>query len=120
MTIKSRGLVRLHEKLKSLYLHYHNAYGYQFWQGGGDYKKEFCSIKLLYPLITLSCKGQVKYFSCCITTKLDKVVTYYKKINPLNHTILWIHGHVRSRDKLKTFLTTTAITMATKPGRVVK
>ena len=50
-------------------------------------------------------QSHIKYFSCCITTttrpiatKLDIVVTYYKKLQ---------HGHVRSRDKLKIFLSVT-------------
>lgn len=34
MTLKSRRLVRLHDKIKTLYLHYRNAYRNQIWQGG--------------------------------------------------------------------------------------
>ena len=26
--------MRLHDKLKTIYLHYHNRYGYRAWQGG--------------------------------------------------------------------------------------
>ena len=32
MTLLSRGLVRCCYKLKLLYFHYHNAYGYKIWQ----------------------------------------------------------------------------------------
>ena len=34
MTIWSRGLARSREILKSLYIHYYSAYGYQTWQDG--------------------------------------------------------------------------------------
>ena len=34
MTFKSRGLVRLRDKLKSLYLHFYNVYGHKAWHDG--------------------------------------------------------------------------------------
>ena len=34
MTLQSRGLARSHDKLKPLYLHYHNAYDHKTWHGG--------------------------------------------------------------------------------------
>ena len=67
-----------------------------------------------------------KRFSFCITTttkpmttKPDKVVTYYKKIDltksqPFEHMVPW--GHKIDQ---KHFICTTTIPMATKPGRVV-
>ena len=33
-TLWSHGLVRSHDQRKSLYLHYHSAYGHQTWQDG--------------------------------------------------------------------------------------
>ena len=34
MTLQSRGLARSRDKLKPLYLHYHNAYDHKTWHGG--------------------------------------------------------------------------------------
>ena len=36
MTLWSRGFVKLRDKLKSLYLHYHSAYDNQTWQKGNS------------------------------------------------------------------------------------
>ena len=35
LTLWSSGFARSYDKLKPLYLHYHNAHGHQTWQGGG-------------------------------------------------------------------------------------
>ena len=55
----------------------------------GIYNQKFPSIKSPDPLITRSCKV-TKYCICCITnttrpmaTKRGKVVTYYKKLQPI-------------------------------------
>ena len=42
-----------------------------------------------------------------------------RSFNLLSHTTLWMQGHVRSCDKLKTFYLHYHNTYVTKPGRVV-
>ena len=61
MTILSRRLARWGDKLKSLYIHYHNAYGYQTWQGEESQKA------LWSRGFTRSCE------------KLDLIYLYYHK-----------------------------------------
>ena len=86
---------------------------------------EFPSITLPGPLIIRFLQDHVKCFACYIitttrrmTTKLDKVVTYYEKLqlikshNPLNawsNEVMW----------QICLISTTSMPMATKPGRVV-
>ena len=84
----------------------------------------FHKVTRSFDLLVL--QGHVNYFSCCITTTSrprttthGKAVTYYKKLEVLNHTNLWTHGDVRSGDKLKHYISHTTIPLATKPGRVV-
>ena len=55
-----------------------------------------------------------------MATKLGKMVTNYKKFNPLSHTTLCAHGQMRSRDKLKKIISTKRMPMASKRGRMVK
>ena len=83
----------------------------------------FLKVSTFFDQVVL--QRHVKDFSCCITTttklmpnKLGNVVTYYKKLNLLNHTTLRTCGHVRSRDKLKTVFFCYH-NMTTKPSRVV-
>ena len=51
----------------------------------------------------------VKYFRCCITTAIRTLLNLtrwrltIRIFNPLSHITLWRSGHVKSRNKLKTF-----------------
>ena len=68
----------------------------------GIYNEEFSSIKSPDPL-----QGHIKYFGCCITTttrpmatKLGKVVTYYKKLQPIksdNPLNTWSRKYFKKR-----------------------
>ena len=55
-TLWTRGHVRSGDKLKTFYLHYHNTYGYQTWQGGYIQWKAFF-YKAFY--MTLQSRGLV-------------------------------------------------------------
>ena len=66
---------------------------------GWGYTMSGCFHKVTRFFDRVVLQGQVKYFSCCITTttgsiatKLGKVVTYYKKLQP-----------VKSRNPLRTW-----------------
>ena len=90
----------------------------------GKYIEEFTFIRSFDHVVF---QGHINCFSCFITpttrpmaTKLGKMVTNYKKFNPLSHTTLCAHGQMRSRDKLKKIISTKRIPMASKRGRMVK
>ena len=86
----------------------------------GKCNKDFSFIKSPDPLNHMVLQGHLKYFSCCITTaatrpmttKLGKVVTYYKK-----HQSIKSHNPLNTRSR-GVFVSTTTIPMATKPSRV--
>ena len=55
LRLKSHGLVRLRNKLKLLYLHYHSAHGHQTWRMM-TYLEGLLTINSFRALITWSCK----------------------------------------------------------------
>ena len=59
MSIQSVGLARSRDKLKSLYIYYHNAYGYQTWLGW-DMQLGFSFLKITKPCDYIFLQGHVK------------------------------------------------------------
>ena len=54
MTFQSRRLARSHDKLKTLYPHYHNPYGYKTWQDDDLYwVTSTHKVKWLYSNVVL-------------------------------------------------------------------
>ena len=49
-TISTRGHVRSRDRLKKIYLHYHNTYGYQTWEDG--YIQEGVSFDKVTPFLS--------------------------------------------------------------------
>ena len=94
------------QPLKTLYLHYHNAYGHQTWHGG-EFTDEPLLIKSYDPLITWSCKiawqtrTYLHYDSVYgHQTWQDGNLSWWA-LAISNHMTLWSLGLRRSRDKLK-------------------
>ena len=101
--------MRSHEILKSLYIHCHNACGYQTWQGGNiQWGTSFHNIKVLRSCGLAMSQEILDVISLLrqgiLPPNLARWCLTMRSFHTLNHTTLWTHGHQRSQDKLKTYL----------------
>ena len=72
----------LRDQLKLLYVRYHNAYGYQTWQGG-DIKQGASFYKVTRPLDYIVLQDHMKYYICYISATLrywSMILAYGRKI----------------------------------------
>ena len=125
MALKSRGLVRLREKFKMLYLHYHNAYEHQIWQGG-DLPWGAPTYKVIWPFDHMVLQDYVTCWNHYIptitvsmVTKLDRIVTYiepFSTIKLLEPLVTWSYK-ITWQAKIIIFATT--VPMAYIFGRLV-
>ena len=77
------------QQVKTLYLHYHNAYGYQTWQGG-DLPYGAPTHKITGHFGQVVLEDHVSNKSNCISTirvpmvtKLGRMVTYFERIQTI-------------------------------------
>ena len=120
MTLWSRGLVRWRDKLKSLYLHYHSAYGHHISQDGDLYWWTPAH-KVTWPpghvVLWDHMTTENHYISTTTvsmaTQNLASLWLVMMGFHPLCYTTIWSRGLVRSFDKIK------SLYCATKLGRML-
>ena len=121
----SCGIARSHDKLKSLYLHYHSGYSHQTWQisdlswGTSNNKVNYFDQIVLQSHVT----NNNHYFSITrvpMATERGRMITYLYGLLPvkshgplitwptLGHTTLW-----------KNYISTITKPMDSKPGKVL-
>ena len=108
MTFWSSGLARSRNKLKLLYLLYHNAYGYKTWNDG-DLPKRLLLIKSHHHIITWYCEimWQAKTIIYPLLQNLwrPNLADWFHGIRnflPYSHSTLWSRSVAKSLDKLNT------------------
>ena len=80
MTLEERGLVRLRDKLRILYLHYNNTYDHQSWQDGSVTVKSHGHFSTLSWEIKWQTKLNIFVASVPTATKLCEMVTYLDEL----------------------------------------
>ena len=94
LTHWSRGLARLHDKLKPLYFHYYIAYDQENWEGD-DFLRGIDIVIVTWPFNKMAFQDHlafISYTTIHMTTNLGKVVTYHEElqlIKLLDPSITW-------------------------------
>ena len=122
----SESIWNLLQELKTLYLHFHNDYGYQTWLGG-DLPWETPTHKVTWPsdhvVLQDHLINESHYISIIrvyMATKLDRIVTYLNGLLLLytSDSLITCSCYITWQIKNISLLSTTTIPMTTKLSKV--